>query len=235
VFDFHGFASNGATEEANTSLGLEGTARGYIVVTPSSVPPDWNEFSAPDRADDFGFVHALVEDLQTRLCVDTARLYAAGHSNGSAFVGFLACKPPLAFAAIAMVSATIPSLCPDDAGPSVFVVAGTADPLVPYDGGSVAGSTTQIPAVLDTMHGYGAHYRCNPQPVQDTPVDGVQRTRYQGCVRGVAVVLDTIVGGTHYWPGGPDARNDPSNSQAGHSFDATAAVLDFFDTNKGAG
>jgi polyhydroxybutyrate depolymerase len=230
VFDFHGFASNGPAEETNTALGLKGAARGYVVVTPTSDPPEWNAFGAADRADDFGFVRALLSDLQTRLCIDTSRVYAAGHSNGSAFVGFLACKPPLLFAAIAMVSATIPSLCPDDTGPSVLVMAGTADPQVPYSGGTVGGSTIQIPAVVDTMRGYADHYRCDPQPSQDAPADGVQRTRFQRCVHGVDVVLDTIVGGTHYWPGGPSARNDPSDSQAGHDFDATSAILDFFDT-----
>jgi polyhydroxybutyrate depolymerase len=229
VFDFHGFASNGPAEETNTALGLKGAARGYVVVTPSSDPPEWNEFSAPDRADDFGFVHALVSDLQTRLCIDTSRVYATGHSNGSAFVGFLACKPPLVFAAIAMVSATIPSLCPGDTGPSVFVVAGAADPQVPYDGGTVGGSTIQIPAVVGTLHGYADHYHCDPQPTQDMPIGGVQRLRFQRCVRGIEVRLDTIVGGTHYWPGSPDARSDPSDSQAGRDFDATSAILDFFD------
>jgi polyhydroxybutyrate depolymerase len=229
VLDFHGFASDGATEEANTALGTKGTARGYIVVTPTSDPPEWNEFGAADRADDFGFVHALVADLQARLCIDLSRTYAAGHSNGSAFVGFLACKPPLVFAAIAMVSATIPSLCPDDTGPSVLAIAGTADPQVPYDGGAVGGSTIQIPGVVATLNGYASHYHCDPAATPDVPGEGVQRIRFHGCVRRIDVVLDTVVGGTHPWPGGPEARSDASNSQAGRDFDATSAILDFFD------
>jgi polyhydroxybutyrate depolymerase len=234
VLDFHGYASNGPAEEANTTLGIRGAARGYVVVTPTSDPPEWNAFSDPARADDFGFVHALVEDILARLCIDASRLYAAGHSNGAAFVGFLACKPPLVLAAIAMVSATIPSLCPDDTGPSVLAIAGTADPQVPYDGGTVGGSTIQIPAVLDTMRGYAGHYHCNPRATQDMPIDGVQRTRYQECVSGIGVMLDTIVGGTHHWPGSPDALNDPTDSPAGHDFDATSAILDFFDAPRAA-
>ena len=49
-------------------MGSKGSDRGYIVVTPEALgsPHNWNWRSAPDRADDFGFVLALVDDLRQR-------------------------------------------------------------------------------------------------------------------------------------------------------------------------
>jgi polyhydroxybutyrate depolymerase len=229
VFNFHGFASNGPAQEANTSMGAKGADRGYIVVTPSSDPPEWNEFSAPNRPDDYAFVHAVVADLEARLCIDAQRVYAAGHSNGSAFAGFLVCKAPYVFAAVAMVSATVPSICPDGVAPALLAIAGTADPQVPYAGGKVAGSTIAIPAATDTIQASVTRYHCNPVPAGDQPLAGVDRVRYSACVDGADVVLDTIVGGTHHWPGGAVAATDPADSDAGRYFDATAAILDFFD------
>src|SRR5436190_24132 len=44
VFDFHGFGSNGPAQDARTAMGAAGAARGFIVVTPTSDPPQWNVF-----------------------------------------------------------------------------------------------------------------------------------------------------------------------------------------------
>ncbi|MCU1427754.1 MAG: putative esterase/lipase/thioesterase [Actinomycetia bacterium] len=230
VFDFHGFAGRKEALEALTHMGKKGTARGFIVVTPDSLenPPQWNMFGSPGQPDDFGFVHALVADLERRLCIDPKRVYAAGHSNGSAFSAFLVCTKPYLFAAVAMVSATTPAGCPSRVAPSVLAIAGTADPLVPYAGGSVGGSSVQIPAARTVIDGYAKRYGCDPSPKQDQAAKGVTRLRYQHCTGGLEVVLDTVVGGTHYWPGGADAVSDPTDSAAGKTFAATDEILDFF-------
>jgi polyhydroxybutyrate depolymerase len=232
VFVFHGFASNGPASDENTSMGAKGAARGYVVVTPTSDPPEWTLFTDPTRVDDYAYVLALAADVQTQLCIDPARVFAAGHSNGSAFAGFLVCKPPYVFAAVAMVSATVPSTCPDGIAPSALAIAGTADPQVPYAGGTVGGSTIGIPAATDTVAAYVTHYHCAPDAVKDAPLAGVERARYSGCVAGADVVLDTIVSGTHPWPGSLAAIADPSDSDAGHRFDATSEILDFFDHHR---
>ena len=212
-------------------MGAKGAARGYVVATPTSDPPQWNAFSDPTLADDYGFIAALVTDLQGRLCIDPTRIFAAGHSNGSAFAGFLVCKAPYPFAGVAMVSATVPSTCPADVMPAVIAIAGTADPQVPYAGGTVGGSTISIPPAADTIAAYATRYGCEPSPVTDEPIAGVQRVRYDGCGGGTAVVFDTVVGGTHPWPGGSQAIADPTDSAAGKQFDATTAILDFFDAH----
>jgi poly(3-hydroxybutyrate) depolymerase len=46
------------------------------------------------------------------------------------------------------------------------------------------------------------------------------------------VVLDTVVGGTHWWPGGRDAVHDPTDSAAGKTFPATDRILAFLTAHR---
>jgi polyhydroxybutyrate depolymerase len=230
VFNFHGFAGSKEGHDANTAMADQGTARGYVVVTPDALgePRDWNYFGNPARADDFGFVDALVVDLSERLCIDADRIYAAGHSAGSAFAGFLQCRAPYRFAAAAMVAAFIPTTCPADrATPSVIAFHGTADPLVPYDGGSVGGGATGIPPVLQTLQQYADAYGCDRPATEDEPAAGVERDVFGDCAGGSEVVLYTIVGGTHDWPG----NSVRPATGGGQAYPATDAILDFFDAH----
>ncbi len=232
VFSFHGFSSNKEGLNAYAGMAEKGTARGYIVVTPDALgePRDWNYFGNPARADDFGFVDALVLDLSERLCVDADRVYAAGHSAGSAFAGFVQCRAPYRFAAVAMVAAFIPTTCPaDQATPSVIAFHGTADPAVPYEGGSVGGGPVGIPPVLQTLEQYADTYGCDRPPTEDEPAAGVETDTLTGCAGGGEVVLYTIVGGTHDWPGN---TVQPAAS-GGQAYPATDAILDFFDAHPG--
>jgi polyhydroxybutyrate depolymerase len=230
LFDFHGYASSAAKHAADSELGPAGTARGVIVVTPQALdtPRQWNAFHQAGKADDFGFVHALVADLSRRLCVDRTRVYATGHSNGAAFAGFLVCTPPYEFAAVAMVSGTTPASCPTGVAPSVMAIAGTADPQVPYAGGTVGRSSIRIPAATEVIQTYAHRYACGRDGRVAQVWPGVRRLTYAGCADGAEVVLDTVAGGQHVWPGGPDAAASAGNSRAGVTYPAATQVLDFF-------
>lgn len=45
--------------------------------------------------DDIGFSAAILDDIESRYCVDTNRIYATGKSQGGGFVGVLACDDSL--------------------------------------------------------------------------------------------------------------------------------------------
>lgn len=210
-------------------MGVTGSGRGYFVVTPDALgsPPRWNTPGSPTAADDLGFVDALLTDLAGHYCLDAARVYATGHSNGAEFAAALACHAPR-FAAVAMVSSTSSAICPPGRAPATMAVHGTADPSVPYGGGRVAGAATPVPAAQVVIREYARRYRCDPQPESSHPIVGVVALRYTGCLGGGEVRLDTVIGGTHFWPASPEARGDRATSLAGRTFDATGAILDFF-------
>lgn len=227
VLNFHGWASSKEEYEELTRMAERGTARGYVVATPDALgdPAEWNMFEQPGRADDYGFADALVDELTGRLCIDPDRVYASGLSAGSAFAGFLACRAPYRFAAVAMVAAFIPPTCPAEHAPSVIAFQGTADPLVPYRGGQVSGGGIGIPAALDTFAVYAEQFGCDEPVVEGGPVAAVERRRLPGCAGDRDVVLHTIVDGGHEWPGAAGT----AVAAAGGRFFATDTILDFFD------
>ncbi|MCK9876400.1 plasmid partitioning protein [Frankia sp. Ag45/Mut15] len=229
VVDFHGFKADSGLEEQRSRMGAIGAGREYFVVTPDALgaPSRWNTPGSPTAADDFGFVDALLTDLAGHYCLDAARIYATGHSNGAEFAAALVCASPR-FAAVAMVSSTFAVVCPDGRAPATMAVHGTADPSVPYAGGRVVGAPAPVPAALAVIRGYAGRYRCDPRPESSHPIVGVVALRYTGCAGGGEVRLDTVIGGTHFWPSSPEARRDRATSKAGRTFDATGAILDFF-------
>jgi polyhydroxybutyrate depolymerase len=234
VFNFHGFKASKELQERRTSMSRQGAARGFIVVTPDALgsPTRWNTPGDAGKADDFGFIQALAGSLSEQLCVDPARVYATGHSNGSEFAAALTCHSPYLFAAVGMVSSTFAATCPGGVTPAVIAIHGTADAAVPYYGGMVGGTTTRIPDARRVIADYAHRYGCGQAPTRERVVAGVDRIRYAGCSGGADVVLLTVSGGTHPWPSSPDAVDDPADSAAGRTFAATAAILDFFDGHR---
>jgi polyhydroxybutyrate depolymerase len=224
ALNLHGHNGSAERHEANSGFAARGARRGYIVVTPDSTPPNWNVREAPGRARDFAFIDALVSELDRTLCLDPQRRYVVGHSNGAAFAGLLACRPPYRFAAVAMVAGTPPLTCPANVSPATLFIRGTADKTVPYSGGVLGGALTAAAK-------YAEAYGCGPSPALEPRAPGVERRRYTGCRGGAEVALDTVDGAVHVWPGGPRAALRPDNSEAGRLYPAADVVLDFFDAH----
>jgi polyhydroxybutyrate depolymerase len=86
VFVFHGDGGM----SLRPWLGLEQSAAGRAVVV---YPHGFGGFdlSAPQDNKDFTFVERLRDALVKRLCIDTARVFAFGYSNGAFFSNMLAC------------------------------------------------------------------------------------------------------------------------------------------------
>jgi polyhydroxybutyrate depolymerase len=224
ILNFHAYAGSGAQHDNNTLMGRLGNQRGYIVVSPDSTtdPPSWNARADARRVDDRAFVHSLMTELLTTMCVDTGRIYAAGHSNGGTFAAFLVCSAPYGFAALAAVAAVPLASCPADVKPAVIEILGTADDITIYQG------RTRRPGAEESITSWARHAGCAGAPAVVPVADGVEALRYDGCT-GADVVLLSVIGGAHPWPGGPVARNRAGNSEAGRTFPATRTILDFFD------
>ncbi|MGE0141102.1 MAG: PHB depolymerase family esterase [Ilumatobacteraceae bacterium] len=224
IVNFHEHTSSGAQHDRYTQMGELATTRGYIVVSPDAIgdPTSWNARFDSNRLDDFGFAHGLVAELLATMCIDPARVYAAGHANGGLFAGHLVCSPPFEFAAVAVVAAVPLSSCPAEVRPSVALILGTADELTPY-----FGSLTR-PSAVESVLSWARHAGC-AEPATVVPVvNGVEAMRFDGCA-GVEVRLLSVVDGAHPWPGGLVARTRAGNSDSGRTFPATETILDFFD------
>ena len=151
VVVMHGSGENGAQIRIGTGYEFERLAdqHGFAVVYPNSRSFDWNDcgktgdYSENGReVDDVTFLVALVDKLITEIGVDRSRVFATGVSAGGFMSMRLALEAPTRFRAVAAVAANVQTpenfKCkPAGHSPSIMIMNGTKDPLVPFDGGEV--------------------------------------------------------------------------------------------------
>lgn len=115
LFDFHGVGHSGAGVWDVSGFKDLAPRERFVTVYPTGLPvsftrgdrtfggPGWEIRSlAPNR--DVDFTLAVLDHLEKTYCIDRARVYSTGFSNGGFFSHVLACTHPERFAAIAPVS-----------------------------------------------------------------------------------------------------------------------------------
>lgn len=221
VFDFHGFASDGAEQEGRSEMTQVGEANGFLVVTPDGFEKGWNaEVCCGETVgagiDDVRFVRDVVASLEADYCIDRRRIYAAGYSNGGLFSIFLACRADDLIAAAASVAAA--SLDRERCQPArpvpVLFLNGTGDPVVPY---SVAPPSVELWREIDGC--------ADASAVTYDRGDSSCET-WSDCAAGSEVGFCTIEGGGHTWPGGGDFPSFLGNKS--EDLEASAAIWEFF-------
>jgi polyhydroxybutyrate depolymerase len=234
----HGAGGEGAGIEGHTGLTGPAAARGYAVVYPDGIDRRWNDGRGNDaRQDDVEFIRVLLDSLGHELPVDPKRIYATGISNGAGLVYRLACDLPGTFAAIAPVAgapaAALEERCSATRPVSLVSFQGTRDRLMPYEGGNASIrrgrvlSAQRSAALFAEVNGCASPPAVTVEP--DSVKDGtrVRRAVYGGCREGREVLLYTIEGGGHTWPGGPPVGR--LVGRVSRDLDATRTLLDFFD------
>ena len=235
---FHGGGGTASNIVEHTALSAAATPRGYAVLYPDGVNGYWSDGRAARAgADDVGFVRLLLDSLRRELPVDSRRIFATGISNGAGMAFRLACDLPGTFAAIAPVAGALPAelehRCAAAAPVSLLMFQGTHDRLMPYDGGALTLRRGRVLPATTTARVFARLDGCAETPVvaaePDTVTDGtrVRRSTYPGCRDGRDVVLFTIEGGGHTWPGGPPVGR--SVGRVTRDLDANRVILDFFD------
>jgi polyhydroxybutyrate depolymerase len=226
---FHGSGSDALEMSIYTRMPERASGAGYLVATPDAVDKQW-QLSAPGAATaDLALVAALIADLSARYCVDPSRVYAAGFSLGSEFSAIAACTPLVRIAAVGLASAEFPLRgC---SGPvPVIAFHGTADPLVAYPAGGVGSSLpgVHVPGVEQNMAGWAMLDGCRPGPEISRPAPMVMRRSWRDCRDGSRVVLYTVLGGGHSWPGSPVTLPVGIFGPTTRQIDATGLMLGFF-------
>lgn len=247
VFAFHGGGGNGSGMASLTKFDKLADREEFIVVFPNGVGNSWNDGRqnlASEayllNVDDVGFVDAMIETISLEFPVDPKKIYATGISNGAIFSHFLAAQRASMFAAIAPVvgGLAIPFSAhfnPDDTV-SVLIIQGIDDPLVPYNGGQIAGGNRgAIISTNDTVELWVQNDGCNNIPLKEELPNGDLN---DGCVvtqytwanghADSAVVLLKIEGGGHTWPGGVQYLPESVIGRVCKDFEATEVIWSFF-------
>jgi polyhydroxybutyrate depolymerase len=237
VLNFHGYGSNANQQAAYSGLPAKGDAGGFIVVTPQGSggdKPFWNSFGVRALPDDVGFAIEMLNALEAQLCIDTARVFATGISNGASMSVRLACELSDRIAAVAGVAGVyFPRDCSPTRPVPVLSFHGTADPVVPYNGGPITAGISQMlnlsaPPEEDAIREWAQHNGCNLTPAIEQTSASVRHIMYSGCQEGANVELYSIDGGGHTWPGAAvDAAPDVLGPTT-HEISATDLIWDFF-------
>jgi polyhydroxybutyrate depolymerase len=236
VLNFHGYGSDALQEELFTGMTEPAAARGMLVVYPYGVANSWNAGACCgtawlDAVDDVAFVDALLDALEADWCVDPARVYATGMSNGGFFSHRLGCERADRIAAIAPVAGVLGVPCAPSRPVPVLHIHGTDDPLVPWGGGTPllpwdVGPVNFV-SVSDSMNAWRTADGCGPSSKVGF-ANGDASCEQWTCEQGAHVELCTISGGGHTWPSGLPV---PTLGKTSTSLDATAAILDFFEAH----
>lgn len=222
VLDLHGSGSNALQQSAYSDLPRAAAKRGWITVTPDAIDGRWQ--LVPTGTDD-AFLTELVDHVAGELCVDLDRVHVAGISLGSWKASLMACQHPDRFASAVLVAEEVwPKGCPPTA---VLAFHGTADPVVPYGEGTdpgvtVTGNNAGLPGTRGNVASWAKAAGCDPTPAIRRIGSDVERWTYRGCTAGTDVVLYSIRGGGHTWPG-----SDITVGPTTQTIDATDLALDF--------
>ena len=217
---------------------------GFLVAYPDGWKGLWNDTrndvmreDGGGDIDDVGFIRAVVEDASRRAAVDADRVYATGVSNGGMMCHRLACEAGDIFSGIAPVIANMPAnlVGECDAAKPMPIIAfnGTDDRIVRYKGGTVMARKPNgtVVSVAETIGHWRKVNGCSADAtVKKLPKsqEGVRARveRWGSTETGAPVVLYTLEGAGHSWPGGPVSGVVDRTPNAG--IDASRLIWTFF-------
>lgn len=220
VFVLHGASQSPESAERMSGMSMEADKENFLAVYPSgtgrfSRVPTWNSgaccaYAMEHNVDDVAFLRALIKKLENDYAVDPKRIYFTGISNGGMMSYRVACEMSDEVAAVAPVEGAQDLACHPSNAVSVAVFHGTADHLVPFNGGSTPfqlGSKRSDTPVADAVAFWVKRDGCSPEPKhEETKV--LHINVYSGCRDGSGVTLYAIQGGHHAWPGTRLSGND---------------------------
>ena len=222
VLALHGGGGEAEKMDKLTDFNDVADREGFIVVYPKGVNKHWNDgreipsLLPVEPPDDVKFLGDLVKQLTVDYNIDGNRIYSTGISNGAFMSYRLAAENPDVFAAVAGVAAQVPKALkekyPREGPVAVMMVLGDEDPLVPYDGGEVEVlgilKCGEVLSADESVVLWTETNMCSETPettyyddINEDDGSVVRRDEYASDV-GADVVLLTVEGGGHTWPGG---------------------------------
>ena len=250
----HGAGGEGMGMAALSGLDRRGPAAGFVTVFPDGQNRVWSDGRQAPRlrrrqgVDDVGFLQGLIDELFAR--TGSSSVFLAGMSNGALMAEHVARHGLLDVSGIALVAGpgtqSSRASMPRPARPATAVIfAGTADPLIPYRGGSIGplgrlvsrrpgsepGRGMAVAAEVSAADWAAANGVSGPPLVEQLPTRpgdlSVTRTVWRSD-GGRPVALYRVDGGGHIWPGAPPYLPERIIGRSCLSLDATGIILDWF-------
>lgn len=222
VLALHGAGESGPRFALDTGFSRLADREHFLVAYPSAGGrhPFWNISGRHGTRDHVAELARSLDVLTDAACVDEARVFVTGVSNGGGFAARLACELSGRLAGVAAVAGGYRSLPPCRATRPlpVLEIHGSADHVVPYRG--------RPPDGAGSVDGWLARWRridACPGAVWRRRIErGVSEVKWTGCAQRTVVEHLRLAGVRHGWPGGD--RIDPPPA----SFSATWWTWAFF-------
>ena len=237
VLSLHGGKTDPAMQMAFSEFNRVADKHGFIVVYPAGlggalkVWPMRGDRNPPTMPDVL-YISALIDRLQASYNIDPSRIYANGVSNGGGMAFVLSCTLSHRIAAVGVVGAAYFQpfeWCRDRTPVPVVAFHGTGDRMARYHGGvhKIVAPNHAFPDIPGWMEKWARRNSCDAAPTETRVAPDATRLEYRGCAKDASVVLYTLEGGGHTWPGGmevPAWLFGPTP----RSVDASEAMWEFF-------
>ena len=225
VIDLHGLTSNIGQEVAITAFEALAAQEQFIVLTPQGggTPSHWDLTNRGDNTD-VAFIDAMLQEVEAASCVDAARVYSTGISDGGIMSALLGCLRADRIAAVGLVSGiTHPDGCQPARPVPMMVFWGDKDVVLPFCGGLgpivssliankplTADASNAVcppaqfngfPPVEDVVAAWAATDGCDPAPSVLPVTAAIEQRVFGSCTQDAALRFYIIAGGGHTWPG----------------------------------
>jgi polyhydroxybutyrate depolymerase len=236
VVMLHGAFGSGEQAERACHWDAMADRGGFVVVYPDGIGRTWNAGGAccgrahRDGVNDVGFLDRLIESVVKDEAIDPAHIYMTGMSNGGAMTYRYACEGRTKLAAIGPVASSFTYACLQVPALPVMAFHGLDDRTVPFAGGAGRRGRDLIWQPVETSLAlFRAADHCSA-PTSNSVAEVTTATAV--CDKGLKVVLITVAGAGHQWPGSAREsglfplllRLDPPST----SVDATQHLWTFF-------
>ncbi len=215
VVVLHGALGTAAGTMRSSGFAEAARRHDFTAVFADGLHRRWNATRRDGEPDDVAFVTTLVARLVSDGVALPDRVYLAGISNGGMMSFTLACAAPSLFAGVGTMIASRPAglaSCEPLKPMPLVMIAGTADPMVPYRGGRIGlrRELGRVDGVDATLAWFADADGCServvetPLPRKDPSAStSTVRVDRQRCRPGTSVTLYRIDGGGHAIAGRP--------------------------------
>ncbi len=240
VIFFHGGGGNYTNAMKMAELDVKADKEGFILLAPNSTGRlkdkflTWNTgnccgYALDNNIDDAGFIRKLIDTLESVIKIDNRKIFTTGISNGGMMSYLVACRLSDKIAAIAPVAGALNIECTPSYPVSVIIFHGTDDKSVLYEGGTPRRQADKHRRTDNSVQ-YAVNFWVKNNGCDTVPVKGgkenIRKETYSNGKNGTEVVLYTIIGGTHSWPGGN--RMSIFLDEPTYEISATDLMWDFF-------
>ena len=244
IIFLHGQSGAGVRVRDRLGLDRKIKSRSVVVVYPDALAGRW-DVSEKGSERDLRFVHDLIARLERDGVADPKRIFIAGGGPGGILAMRLACREADRFAGAASLIALMPTTDAAACKPSrpipFMLLAGTADPRMPYEGGKahIPEFKGEVVSAAATVAPFAQAAGCGDKTTKiDVPDrdrnDGsrVQLEFPAGCKAPIELIK--VDGGGHTLPGAR-ARSDRGQPVGARNNDIDTARMLFNFFMKGRG